>query len=114
MTSPRPTFQLTASPITIGAGAWIAAEAFVGPGVEVGEGAVLGARGVAFRSLEAWTVYGGNPAKAIKPRVLRAASADDVFFAAPGISCGFQAFMQQWIHRALIDHIPSLGAMHAR
>ena len=66
------TFQLTASPITIGAGAWIAAEAFVGPGVEVGEGAVLGARGVAFRSLEAWTVYGGNPAKAIKPRVLRA------------------------------------------
>ena len=67
------TFQLKASPITIGAGAWIAAEAFVGPGVEVGEGAVLGARGVAFRSLEAWTVYGGNPAKAIKPRVLRAA-----------------------------------------
>lgn len=67
------TFQLTASPIVIGAGAWIAAEAFVGPGVEVGEGAVLGARGVAFRSLEAWTVYSGNPAKAIKPRVLRAA-----------------------------------------
>jgi putative colanic acid biosynthesis acetyltransferase WcaF len=66
-----PTFQLTASPITIGAGAWIAAEAFVGPGVEVGEGAVLGARGVAFRSLDAWTVYGGNPAKALKPRVLR-------------------------------------------
>ena len=67
------TFQLTASPIVIGAGAWIAAEAFVGPGVEVGEGAVLGARGVAFRSLDAWTVYGGNPAKPIKPRVLRAA-----------------------------------------
>src|SRR4051812_39710220 len=68
------TFQLTASPITIGAGAWIAAEAFVGPGVEVGEGAVLGARAVTFRSLEAWTVYGGNPAKAIKPRMLRAAN----------------------------------------
>ncbi|MGK6306489.1 putative colanic acid biosynthesis acetyltransferase [Variovorax sp. DT-64] len=67
------TFQLTASPIVIGASAWIAAEAFVGPGVEVGEGAVLGARGVAFRSLDAWTVYGGNPAKAIKPRVLRTA-----------------------------------------
>jgi putative colanic acid biosynthesis acetyltransferase WcaF len=64
-------FQLTASPITIGAGAWIAAEAFVGPGVEVGEGAVLGARSVAFRSLEAWTVYGGNPAKPLKRRVLR-------------------------------------------
>ncbi len=65
------TFQLISSPIVIGAGAWIAAEAFVGPGVEVGEGAVLGARGVAFRSLDAWTVYGGNPAKALRSRVLR-------------------------------------------
>jgi putative colanic acid biosynthesis acetyltransferase WcaF len=65
------TFQLTARPIVIGAQAWIAAEAFVGPGVEVGEGAVLGARGVAFRSLDPWMVYGGNPAKPIKRRVLR-------------------------------------------
>jgi putative colanic acid biosynthesis acetyltransferase WcaF len=65
------TFQLTARPITIGAQAWIAAEAFVGPGVEVGEGAVLGARSVAFRSLEPWTVYSGNPATRIKARVLR-------------------------------------------
>lgn len=65
------TFQLTAQPITIGAGAWIAAEAFVGPGVEVGEWAVLGARSVAFRSLEPWTVYGGNPAKRLKQRVIR-------------------------------------------
>jgi putative colanic acid biosynthesis acetyltransferase WcaF len=66
-----PTFQLMASPITIGAGAWIAAEAFVGPGVSVGDGAVLGARSVAFRSLDPWTVYGGNPARPLKTRVLR-------------------------------------------
>lgn len=66
-----PTFQLKASPITIGPGAWIAAEAFVGPGVIVGDGAVLGARSVAFRSLEPWTVYGGNPARPLKVRVLR-------------------------------------------
>src|SRR3982750_212037 len=71
------TFQLTARPIVIGAQAWIAAEAFVGPGVEVGEGAVLGARGVAFRSLDPWMVYGGNPAKAIKRRVLREGNRGD-------------------------------------
>ena len=69
------TFQLTARPIVIGGQAWIAAEAFVGPGVEVGEGAVLGARSVAFRSLDPWTVYGGNPAKPLKRRVLRDAPA---------------------------------------
>jgi putative colanic acid biosynthesis acetyltransferase WcaF len=55
-------------PITIGDDAWIAADAFVGPNVTVGEGAILGARGCAFSDLEPWTIYGGNPAKKIKPR----------------------------------------------
>lgn len=64
-------FQLVARPITIGFRAWIAAEAFVGPGVTVGDGAVLGARGCAFRDLEPWTVYAGNPARPIKPRRVR-------------------------------------------
>jgi putative colanic acid biosynthesis acetyltransferase WcaF len=64
-------FQLQARPIVIGYRAWIAAEAFVGPGVTVGEGAVLGARGCAFRDLDPWTVYVGNPARAIKQRRVR-------------------------------------------
>jgi putative colanic acid biosynthesis acetyltransferase WcaF len=64
-------FQTIARPITIGRRAWVAAECFVGPGVTVREGAVLGARGVAFRDLDAWTVYVGNPARAIKPRHVR-------------------------------------------
>ena len=67
----HPNFQLRAVPIRIEARAWIAADAFVGPGVVIGEGAVLGARGCAFRNLEPWTVYGGNPAKRLKPRQLR-------------------------------------------
>jgi putative colanic acid biosynthesis acetyltransferase WcaF len=66
-----PTFQLVARPIVIGTRAWIATEAFVGPGVAVGEGAVLGARACAFRALEPWTVYVGNPAMAVKPRRVR-------------------------------------------
>ncbi|WP_102226980.1 LbetaH domain-containing protein [Acidimangrovimonas sediminis] len=64
----HPDFQLYTRPINIGANAWICADAFVGPGVNVGEGAVLGARGVAFQDLEAWSVYQGNPAKLIKGR----------------------------------------------
>ena len=63
-----PSFQLVVRPITIGAGAWIAAEAFVAPGVTCGAGAVLGARGVAFADLEPDFVYRGNPATKIKPR----------------------------------------------
>ncbi|VTZ26248.1 putative glycose-acyl transferase (fragment) [Methylocella tundrae] len=63
-----PTFQLYTRPIRICRYAWVASDAFVGPGVTVGEGAVLGARGVAFKSLEPWTVYGGNPARVIRKR----------------------------------------------
>ncbi|CAL4869861.1 2,3,4,5-tetrahydropyridine-2,6-dicarboxylate N-acetyltransferase (plasmid) [Asticcacaulis sp. MM231] len=61
-------FQLLAKPIEIGEKVWIAAEAFVGPGVKVGDGAVLGARAVAMRSVNPWTIYSGNPAVAIRGR----------------------------------------------
>jgi putative colanic acid biosynthesis acetyltransferase WcaF len=64
-----PEFTLLALPITISADAWIAAEAFVGPGVTIGEGAVLGARGVTVKDLEPWTIYAGNPARKLRPRV---------------------------------------------
>jgi putative colanic acid biosynthesis acetyltransferase WcaF len=63
-----PYFQLKTRPIVIAANAWVAAEAFVGPGVTIAEGAVLGARAVAFRDLEAWTVYIGNPAQPLRAR----------------------------------------------
>lgn len=65
-----PEFQLVTAPITIGPKAWVAAEAFVGPGVEVGEGAVLAARGCAVRNLDSWTVFAGNPAKPVRRRVI--------------------------------------------
>jgi putative colanic acid biosynthesis acetyltransferase WcaF len=61
-------FQLKTRPIIIGSRAWVATEAFVGPGVCIAEGAVLGARGCAFRDLEPWTVYLGNPAQFFRKR----------------------------------------------
>jgi len=66
-----PDFQLIARRVTIGADVWIAAEAFVAPGVTIGDGVVLAARGCAFTALEPWTIYRGNPAVAVRPRVWR-------------------------------------------
>jgi putative colanic acid biosynthesis acetyltransferase WcaF len=40
----------------------------VGPGVSIGEGAVLGAGAVCFRDLEPWTVYVGNPCRRLRAR----------------------------------------------
>jgi len=66
-----PDFQLVTRPIHIGDRAWIAAEAFVGPGCVVGEGGVISARAVAFGHVEAWTVVSGNPARFLKNRHFR-------------------------------------------
>jgi putative colanic acid biosynthesis acetyltransferase WcaF len=71
-----PNFPLVVRPITIGEYAWVAAEAFVGPGVHVGAGAVLGARAVTFKDLEARHVYIGNPAQSVRRRVLQHTTTD--------------------------------------
>lgn len=62
---------LVTAPIVIGDDVWIAAEAFVAPGVTVPDGCVIGARAVVSGQLEPWTIYTGNPARALKPREYR-------------------------------------------
>ena len=66
-----PKNRLITKPIVIEAQAWVAADAFVGMGVTIGEGAVVGARSAVFKDVEPWTVVGGNPAKFIKKRVIK-------------------------------------------
>lgn len=61
-------FPLQTRPITIGANAWIAAEAFVGPGVTIGEGAVVGARAVTMKDIAPWEIHAGNPASFLRFR----------------------------------------------
>ncbi|OEY97277.1 acetyltransferase [Acinetobacter qingfengensis] len=66
-----PKFQLFTKPIFIHDQAWVAADAFVGPGVTIAEGAVVGARAVVFKNVDAWHVVAGNPAKFVKMRVMK-------------------------------------------
>jgi putative colanic acid biosynthesis acetyltransferase WcaF len=65
-----PNFQLVAKSISIGENAWIAAEAFVGPGVTIGDYAVLGARAVTFKDVGSAMVFIGNPAMCVRKRVI--------------------------------------------
>ena len=63
-----PHFPLISYSMTIGAYAWVCARASVAPGVNMGEGSVLGLGSVATRDLEPWGVYAGVPAVKIKER----------------------------------------------
>jgi putative colanic acid biosynthesis acetyltransferase WcaF len=65
-----PAFPLISFPMSLGAYSWVCARASVSPGVNVGEGAVLGLGSVATHDLEPWTVYGGVPAQPLKQRVI--------------------------------------------
>lgn len=66
-----PALPLLKLPIVIGDQAWICADAFIGPNVNVGEGAIVGARAVAIKDVPPWKIVVGNPAQIIKDRKLR-------------------------------------------
>ena len=59
---------LITAPIVLRRGAWVGSRAYIGMGVEIGEGAVVGATASVYKNVEPWTVVGGNPCKIIKMR----------------------------------------------
>ena len=63
-----PLNPLITAPIVIEDQTWVAAHAFIGMGVTIGQGAVVGARAAVFKDVAPWTVVGGNPAREIKKR----------------------------------------------
>ncbi len=64
----RADFPLLAFTMDLGPYSWICARATVAPGVNIGEGAVLGLGSIATHSLEPWSVYAGIPARRVKDR----------------------------------------------
>jgi len=70
------TFPLRPMPITIGEDCWLAADVFVGPGVRIADGVVVGARSSVLSDLPAWKVCAGTPAKPVRDRVMREANTE--------------------------------------
>ena len=64
------TFDLVTAPIVLQEDSWVAAEAFVGPGVTVHSGAVVAARCVVTRSVPERTIVAGNPARPVSVRAI--------------------------------------------
>ena len=55
-------------PVIIGSDVWIGARSIILPGVTIGEGSVIAAGSVVTKSVDKYSVVGGNPAKLIKYR----------------------------------------------
>lgn len=64
---------LISAPITIDDDAWVAADVFVGPGVHIGRGAVIGARSTVIRDVGEWKFAAGSPAvvRGERPEIAR-------------------------------------------
>jgi putative colanic acid biosynthesis acetyltransferase WcaF len=60
-----PKFYLLVGDIVIKSNAWVAAEAFIGPGVSIGSNAVVAARAVVMRDVQEGTIVAGNPARQV-------------------------------------------------
>jgi putative colanic acid biosynthesis acetyltransferase WcaF len=56
--------------IRLGKGIWVCADAFIGPGVVIGDYSIVGARAVVLKSFEELSIIGGNPARKVKERPL--------------------------------------------
>jgi putative colanic acid biosynthesis acetyltransferase WcaF len=65
-----PSMPLVTGPITLGVDAWVAADVFIGPGVTIGDRAVIGARSSVFGDIPPNTVAVGSPARVIRSKPL--------------------------------------------
>ncbi|MER7796461.1 putative colanic acid biosynthesis acetyltransferase [Microbacterium sp. NPDC096154] len=66
-----PRFSYANAPVRISTGSWIATRAYVGPGVHIGKGAVVGACACVTKDVPAESIVVGVPARVIGRRVLR-------------------------------------------
>ena len=58
--------NITPMPVFIGKNVWIGSDCTILPGVEIGDGAIIGAGSVVTKNVAANTIVAGNPAKVIK------------------------------------------------
>ena len=65
---PAEVLGVFSAPVRIGRHVPIGSGSIVLPGVEIGEGASVGAMSLVPHPLKAWTMYAGNPAREIGPR----------------------------------------------
>ena len=72
-----PHFAIAPKSIVIGDSAWVGARAVIGPGVELGNGAIAAVGSVVVKTVPPWEIHAGNPARFIKIRRLKKPAKSD-------------------------------------
>jgi galactoside O-acetyltransferase len=67
-TLPDDVLGVHAAPVRVGKHVPIGAGALILPGVEIGEGAAVGAMSMVNRPLRSWVIHSGNPVREVGPR----------------------------------------------
>lgn len=67
----RPEFPIRARKISVGSECWVATDVFLGPGVTIGDGTVVGARSTVTKSLPGGVVCLGTPCVPVRERESR-------------------------------------------
>jgi putative colanic acid biosynthesis acetyltransferase WcaF len=63
------TFSIWQKPIILEDEVWVATDVFIGPGVKIDKGAVIGSRSSVYKNMPAGMICVGNPAIPIKERI---------------------------------------------
>lgn len=66
-----PSFDIYTKAIHVNAEAWLATNVFVGPGVTIGRGAVVGACSLVLKDVPSMMICAGNPLKVLRARPTR-------------------------------------------
>ena len=66
-----PILPLMVGDIEIEDDVFVGAKALILPGLHLGKGSIVGAGSVLTKNIDEMDIYGGNPAKFIKKRVIR-------------------------------------------
>jgi putative colanic acid biosynthesis acetyltransferase WcaF len=66
--------RFVCAPIRIAGECWIAARAFIGPGVEIGRASIIGARSIVAENVDAATIVAGKSAKLVDKRTTEIAA----------------------------------------
>ena len=65
----QPDMPLLKPSITVGNEVWLCADCFVGPGIQIGNRVIVGARAVVVKDVTKHEIVAGNPAAPIKKRI---------------------------------------------